>query len=241
MTLKEKKQESRYQVRTRYSVLISCLHPMSVHCLSSEDKISSSAPLLHLMSIHCLFDCGQDIQFWSLLRLMLIHCLFDCGQDIQFCPSPSPYVNPLPLWLRTRYPILPHSNTLCQSIASLIDDKIFSSVSFLTLMSIHCLCDWGQDIQFCLSPPPYVNPLPLWLRTRYAALPPLLHFMSVHCLSSENKISSSASLLCTLRQSIASLIVKISSSAPLLHLMSIHCLFDWGQDIQFCPLSSDLC
>ncbi len=220
-----------------------------------EDKISSSDPFLHLMSIHCLFD-------W--------------GQDVQFCPTPPPYVNSLPLkWgqifssvhsstlcqsvaslienkissfalsstlcqpiasmIEDKISSSAHSSTLCQSIASLTEDKISISAPHLYLLSIHCLffwlrtrysvlslsstvCtslfDWGQDIQFCPFPPPYVNPLPLWLRTRYPVLP----------------ISS------TLCQSIASLIEdKISSSANLLHLMSIHCLFDWGQDIQFCP------
>ncbi len=162
---------------------------------------------------------------------MSINGLFDWEQDIPFCPSPPPYVNPLPLWLRTRYPVLPLSSSLCQSIASLIEDKISSSAPLLHLMSIHCLFDWGQDIPFCPSPPPYVNPLPLWLRIRYLSIAsliedkisssaPLLHPKSIYCFSSED---------------------KISSSAPLLHPKSIHCHFDWGQDNKFSPFLHHKC
>ncbi len=146
---------------------------------------------------------------------MSIHCLFDWGQYIQFCPSPPPYVNPLPLWLRTWYPVLPLSSTLRKSIASLTDGKISSYVAF---------------------PQPYVNPLPLWLTTRSPVLP----LSSTLCQSLPLWLRTRywvmslffyfMSILCHLKCG------QDIQFCPLLHLMSIHGLFYWGQNIQFCPL-----
>ncbi len=181
---------SRYQVRTRYQVLTSCLHPMSIHCQSSEDKISSSAPLLHLMSSHCLFD-------W--------------GQDILFCPSPPPYANSLPLWLRTRYPVLPTPPPYVNPLPLWLRTRY----------------------QVLPSPPPYVNPLPLRLRITSSTPSSTIQYVNL-CLLKWGQDIHFCPPSSTLWQSTA-------SQVSLHRLMSIHCLFDWGQDNQFSPFLHHTC
>ncbi len=119
-------------------------------------------------------------------------------------------------------------------------------------MSIHCLFDWGQDIQFwpfryhtvCQS-------LSIEVRTRYPVLTPFLNLSSVHCFSSTDNITFSTPLLhftsihclSTLRQSTASQVRTryLYLVLPLHSLMSINCHLVWGQDNQFSPFLHHTC